>query len=103
VRQVVQRPLDREDYGLSIKVAELDKGDNLQLVQSAKTIIDGFAQLHEKGLIGDQDLVDLLYRFGGDCDTKSCMYLLWRNEAAHNPMFYHWYATRTCGWSNSAV
>ncbi len=64
--QSVQRPLDREDYGLSIKVAELDKGDNLQLAQSAKTIIDGFAQLHAKGLIGDQDLVDLAYRFAGE-------------------------------------
>ncbi len=64
--QVVQRPLDREDYGLVVKTAELDKGDNLQLAQSAKTIIDGFAQLHAKGLIGDRELVDLAYRFAGE-------------------------------------
>ncbi len=62
----MQRPLDREDYGLSIKVAELDKGDNLQLAQSAKTVIDGFSQLHAKGLIGDADLLDLAYRFAGE-------------------------------------
>jgi hypothetical protein len=24
-------------------------------------------------------------------------------QAAHNPVFYHWYATRTCGESNPAV
>ena len=24
-------------------------------------------------------------------------------QAAHNPVFYHWYATRTCGGSNPAV
>ena len=64
--KIMQRTLDREDYGRSIKVTELDEGDNLQLAQSAKTIIDGFAQLHEKGLIGDQDLVDLGYRFAGE-------------------------------------
>ena len=32
----------------------------------AKTIIDGFAQMREKGLIGDQALVDLAYRFAGE-------------------------------------
>jgi hypothetical protein len=45
---------------------ELDKGNNLQLAQSAKTVLDGFAQLHRNGLIGDQDLVDLAYRFAGE-------------------------------------
>jgi hypothetical protein len=45
-------------------VVELDKGDNiLEPAQLAKTIIDGVTQMHEKGLIGDQDLVDLAYRF----------------------------------------
>ena len=34
--------------------------------QSAKTIIDGFLQLHGKGLIGDADLLDLAYRFAGE-------------------------------------
>lgn len=64
--QVIERVLEREDYGLTVKVAELDKGDNLQLAQSAKTIIDGFVQLYDKGLIGDAELVDLAYRFAGE-------------------------------------
>jgi hypothetical protein len=64
--QVVSRPLDRDEYGLRFRTAELDKADNLQLAQSAKTIIDGFAQLHTKGLIGDADLLDLAYRFAGE-------------------------------------
>lgn len=31
------------------------------------------------------------------------MYLLWRNQAAHNPVFYHWYATGTGRLSNRTV
>ena len=31
-----------------------------------KMLINGFAQLHEKGLIGDQDPVGLAYRFAGE-------------------------------------
>ena len=64
--QALQRPLDREDLGLQVKTAELAKEDNLQLAQSAKSIIDGFMQLHAKGLVGDADLVDLAYRFAGE-------------------------------------
>ena len=29
-------------------------------------IIDGFLQLHDRGLIGDADLLDLSYRFAGE-------------------------------------
>ena len=58
--------MEREEYGLRFRTAELDKTDNLALAQSAKTIIDGFTQLHAKGLIGDADLVDLAYRFAGE-------------------------------------
>ena len=42
-------------------------------------------------------------RFYGGCDTQTCTYLLWRKQAAHNPVFYHRYATRMCSRSNPAV
>jgi hypothetical protein len=64
--QTLHRAMDRDEYGLQVKTSELEKADNLQLAQSAKTIIDGFLQLHDRGLIGDADLVELSYRFAGE-------------------------------------
>ena len=64
--QTLQRMIEREDYGLSVKTAELAKEDNLQLAQSAGQIVTAFGQLHDKGLIGDADLLDLSYRFAGE-------------------------------------
>ena len=64
--QAVVRPLEREDYGLSVKTAELAKEDNLQLAQSAAAIVGAFRQLHDKGLIGDADRQDVAYRFAGE-------------------------------------
>ncbi len=40
--------------------------DNLQLEQAAAAIVGAFSQLHDKGLIGDADLVELSYRFAGE-------------------------------------
>ncbi len=51
--------MEREDYGLSVKVAELSKEDNLQLAQAAQAIVAAFGSLHDKGLNPDQGLVDL--------------------------------------------
>ncbi|CAA9292671.1 MAG: hypothetical protein AVDCRST_MAG26-4219 [uncultured Chloroflexia bacterium] len=62
----VQRPLERDEYGLSLRVAEMAKADNLQLAQAAKAIVDSFGRLHDKGLIDDAALVDLAYRFAGE-------------------------------------
>ncbi len=64
--QPLRLHLDRDEYGLRVRTPELRKEDNLQLAQSAKTIIDGFLQLHDRGLIGDADLLDLSYRFAGE-------------------------------------
>lgn len=64
--QRIERPISREEYGLTVKFAELDKGDNLQLAQSAAQIISGFGQLHDKGLMSDADYVDMAYRFAGE-------------------------------------
>ena len=58
--------MEREDYGLSVKVAELSKEDNLQLAQAAQAIVTAFGALHDKGLIPDEALVDLSYRFAGE-------------------------------------
>ena len=58
--------IEREEYGLSVKTAELAKEDNLQLAPSAAQIVTAFGQLHDKGLIGDADLLDLSYRFAGE-------------------------------------
>jgi hypothetical protein len=58
--------MEREDYGLSVKVAELSKEDNLQLAQAAQAIVTAFGTLHDKGLIPDEALVDLSYRFAGE-------------------------------------
>jgi hypothetical protein len=55
--------MEREDYGLSVKVAELSKKDNLQLAQA---IVSAFGAPHDKGLIPDEALVDLSYRFAGE-------------------------------------
>ena len=60
------RPLEREEYGLSIRTAELRKEDNLQLAQAAGAIVGVFGALHDKGLVGDADLLDLAYRFAGE-------------------------------------
>jgi hypothetical protein len=64
--QPLQRPLERGEYGLRVKTAELDKADNLQLAQSAASIVGAFAQLYDRNLIGDADLVDICYRFAGE-------------------------------------
>ena len=58
--------MEREDYGLSVKVAELSKEDNLQLAQAAQAIVTAFGALHDKGLIPDEALVDLSYQFAGE-------------------------------------
>ncbi len=47
-------------------MAELQKQDNLQLAQAVSSIVGAFSGLHDKGLIGDADLVELSYRFAGE-------------------------------------
>ena len=64
--QRIERPISREEYGLSYRFAELDKGDNLMLAQSAAQIVSAFGGLHDKGLIGDADLLEIAYRFSGE-------------------------------------
>ena len=64
--QAIMRSLEREDYGLEVKTAELAKDDNLQLSQSAASIVTAFGALHDKGLIGDADLLDVCYRCAGE-------------------------------------
>ena len=64
--QVVQSGREREEYGLQIKFAELDKRDNAALASSAAAIAGAFGQLHDKGLIGDTDLLDICYRLAGE-------------------------------------
>ena len=58
--------MEREDYGLSVKVAELSKEDNLHRAQAAPAIVSAFGVLHDKGLIPNEGLVDLSYRFAGE-------------------------------------
>lgn len=64
--QPVRTPLERDEYGLSVRTAELQKQDNLQLARAAGAIVGAFGQLHDKGLIGDADLLELSYRFAGE-------------------------------------
>jgi hypothetical protein len=47
-------------------MAELSKEDNLQLAHAAKTVVEAFGSLYEKGLLPDEALVDLAYRFAGE-------------------------------------
>ena len=42
------------------------KEDNLQLAQATQAIVATFGALHDKGLIPDEALVDLSYRFAGE-------------------------------------
>jgi len=64
--QARSRGLEREDYGLVVKAAEMAKADNLQLAQAAAAIVGAFGQLHDKGIIDDAALLDLAYRFAGE-------------------------------------
>ncbi len=64
--QTLTRSLEREEYGLGVRMAELQKQDNLQLAQAAASIVSAFLGLHDKGLIGDADLLELSYRFAGE-------------------------------------
>jgi hypothetical protein len=64
--QSLKRIIEREDYGLQVKVAELSKEGNLQLAHGAKAIVEAFGALHDKGLLPDEALVDLAYRFAGE-------------------------------------
>ena len=64
-RALVDRGVDA-GAELQVRGADITARDNGELAQAASAIIAAFSSLHERGLIEDEELLRLAYRFAGE-------------------------------------
>jgi hypothetical protein len=74
------------DADLELKGTDISARDNAALAAAASTVVGSFAALRDRGLIDDQELMRMAYRFAGEVvDIED---LLERGAKAPKPNFY---------------
>lgn len=53
-------------FPFSVLGADISARDNAELAQAAHSAVEAFSQLHEEGLIDDDEYLRLVYRFAGE-------------------------------------
>ncbi len=64
-RAQVQPGLDAH-AAIEIRGADISARDNVELAQAARDAMTAFEKLHQQGLIGDAELLRVVYRFAGE-------------------------------------
>ncbi len=55
-----------EDSGIDVRVTDVVEEDNLALAQSARTIVEAFGMMRDRGWISDEMAIRLAFKFAGE-------------------------------------